>query len=150
MKALIVYDSVYGNTEKIAVALAEALAQQGDVKVLRASEVDLSELSSAGLLIVGCPTHGGRPTSAMQEFLNKIATSSLRGISAAAFDTRASVKWARIFGYAAGRIGNSLKGKGATLVASPEGFIVAGKEGPLKVGELERAKDWAERLPGSK
>ncbi len=150
MKALIVYDSVYGNTEKIARAMAEAIAPGGEVKVLRASEADLSELSSADLVIAGCPTHGGRPTSAMQGFLNKVPESSLQGITAAAFDTRVSAKWVKILGFAAGKIADSLKKKGAALIASPEGFFVEGKEGPLKEGELERAAGWAKGILESK
>jgi flavodoxin I len=48
--------------------------------------------------------------------------------------------------YAAGKIADSLKKKGATLMASPEGFFVKGKEGPLKEGELERAAGWAKGI----
>jgi len=135
MKALIVYDSVYGNTEKIAKAIGSAIT--GDVKVLRAGEVNPSELESIDLLIVGAPTQGGRPTPAIQDFLNKISEAAIRGINVAAFDTRLSTRWVGIFGYAAGKIADNLKGKGGTLVASPEGFFVKGKEGPLKEGELE-------------
>ena len=146
MKVLIVHDSVYGNTEKVARAFAEAIASLGEAEVVRASEVDLSELSSADVIIVGCPTHGGRPTQAMQDFLNKVPESSLQGIAAAAFDTRVSAKWVKILGYAAPRIAGSLKKKGATPIVAPEGFFVKGKEGPLKEGELERAAGWARRI----
>ncbi len=146
VKTLIVYDSVYGNTEKIAMAIAEAIASDGGAKVLRASEADVAELESADLLIVGCPTHAGRPTQAMQEFLSRVAESSLEGIRAAAFDTRVQARWVKILGFAAPRIGGSLKKKGATLVAGPEGFFVTGKEGPLKDGELERAGDWGREM----
>lgn len=66
MKALIIYDSVYGNTEKIARAIAGAMTPSDGVKVLRAGEADPLELESIDLLIVGSPTHGGRPTPAIQ------------------------------------------------------------------------------------
>jgi flavodoxin I len=148
MKALIVYDSVYGNTEKIARAIAEAITPSGEVKVLRAGEANPSELESIDLLIVGSPTHGGRPTPAIQDFLNRVP--SLRGINVAAFDTRSATKFARVFGYAAGRIARNLKGKGGTLMASPEGFFVTGTRGPLKEGELERAAGWAKGILESK
>jgi flavodoxin I len=148
MKALIVYDSVYGNTEKIARAIAEAITPSGEVKVLRAGEANPSELESIDLLIVGSPTHGGRPTPAIQDFLNRVP--SLRGINVAAFDTRSATKFARVFGYAAGRIASNLKGKGGTLMASPEGFFVTGTRGPLKEGELERAAGWAKGILESK
>jgi flavodoxin I len=146
MKALIVYDSVYGNTEKIARAIAEAITPSNEVKVLRAGEVSPSELASIGLLIVGSPTHGGRPTPAIQDFLNKVPKLSLQGINVAAFDTRISKKLVGVFGYAAGRIAGNLKKQGGILVASPEGFFVAGGKGPLKEGELERAAGWAKGI----
>ena len=144
MKVLIVYDSAYGNTEKIAKSIGGAIT--GDVKVLRAGTVNPSELESIDLLIVGSPTQGGRPTPAIQDFLNKVPKHSIKGITIAAFDTRFSTRWVGIFGYAAGRIANSLKRNGGTLIASPEAFFVKGKEGPLKEGELERAASWAKEI----
>ena len=143
MKALIVYDSVHGNTEKIARAIGGAIT--GEVKVLRAGEVDSSELVTFDLLIVGSPTHAGRPTQPIQEFL-KAPAPAFEGTKVAAFDTRFSSKLARIFGYAAGRIAGSLKRKGGTLIASSEGFFVEGTEGPLKEGEVERAAGWAKEI----
>jgi len=150
MKALIVFDSVYGNTEKIARAIAEAITQPDEVKVLRAGEANTSELASIELLIVGSPTHGGRPTPAVQEFLNKVTQPSIEGINVAAFDTRATSKLTRVFGYAAGRIAGHLKRKGGVIIASPEGFFVTGTKGPLKEGELERAAAWVKGILGSK
>jgi hypothetical protein len=64
----------------------------------------------------------------------------------ATFDTRIKSGWARIFGFAAGRMAKDLEKKGATLVGSPEPFYVEGTEGPLKEGELERASSWAREI----
>jgi len=150
MKVFIVYDSVYGNTEKIAKAIAEAITPSNEVKILRAGEANPSELASVSLLIVGSPTHAGRPVTAVQSFLSKIPELSLKGVSVAAFDTRISKKIVGVFGYAAGRIAGNLKKKGGTLMASPEGFFVTGGEGPLKEGELERAAGWAKGILQSK
>jgi len=146
MKALIVYDSVHGNTEKIARAIAEAITPSCEVKVLRAGEANPSDLASVDLLIVGSPTHGGRPMPGVQDLLTKIPELSLQGINVAAFDTRLPAKLVRVFGYAAGRIAGNLKRKGGTLIASPEGFFVTGSKGPLKEGELERATGWAKEI----
>ena len=150
MKALIVYDSVYGNTEKIAKAVAEAITPSNEVKVLRVGEANPSELASVNLLIVGSPTHAGRPVPAVQDFLKKVPELSLKGISVAAFDTRISKKIVGVFGYAAGRIAGNLKKKGGTLIASPEGFFVTGGQGPLREGELERAAGWAKGISQGK
>jgi flavodoxin I len=144
MKALIVYDSVYGNTEKIAKAIGAAIT--GEVGVVGVGEVNSSELKTIDLLIVGSPTQGGRPTPPIKDFLDRIPEASLKGIKVAAFDTRIPTRWVGIFGYAAGRIARSLKTKGGTLISSPEGFVVKGREGPLKEGELEHAASWAKEI----
>ncbi len=144
MKALIVYDSGYGNTEKIARAIGSAIT--GDVQVLRVGEANPSRLESLDMLIIGSPTYGGRPTPAIQEFLSGISEAAIKGIKVAAFDTRLSTKWVGVFGYAAGKIAESLKVKGATLISPPAAFFVKGKEGPLKEGEIERAASWAKEI----
>ncbi len=148
MKVLIVYDSMYGNTEKIARAIGDAIT--GEVKVLRVGEVNPSELKTIDLFIVGSPTQGGRPTPAIRDFLDKVPEPSLQGINIAAFDTRISTKLVGVFGYAAGRIAGNLKGKGGTLIAAPEGFFVKSTKGPLREGEPGRAADWAKGLLESK
>jgi flavodoxin len=151
MKTLIIYDSAYGNTEKIARAIAAAITPADEVVVLRAGEANPLKLSLIDLLIVGSPTQGGRPTQAIQDFLSKIPVNGLKNMQVTAFDTRISAQekgvalriLMRLLGYAAGRIAQGLQGKGGELAAPPEGFIVEGKEGPLKQGELERASAWA-------
>lgn len=144
MKALVVYDSLYGNTEQIAKAIGGAIT--GDVKVVRAGEATPAELASLDLLIVGSPTQGGRPMPSVQGFLDSIPKEALKNIRAAAFDTRASTKWVGIFGYAARKIAGHLEEKGAILAAPPEGFFVTATKGPLKEGEIERAAAWAKGL----
>jgi len=64
MKALIVYDSMYGNTEKIAKAIGHAIVD--DVKVLPISEANLAKLESIDFLIIGSPTQGFKPTKSVQ------------------------------------------------------------------------------------
>ncbi len=140
MKTLIVYDSKYGNTEKIAKSTGDAIT--GDVKVLRADEVNLSELESIDLLIVGSPTHGFRASKPAQKFLDSIPRNALKGIDVAAFDTRMPASEVamglrllmKIGGYAAPRIAGALEKKGGNLAIPPEGFLVKGREGPLKKG----------------
>ena len=144
MKTCVIYDSLHGNTEKIAQAIGHAVADA--VPVLPAGDVTPSELGTFDLLIVGAPTHGGRPTQAVQDLLNRIPTSSIKGTRVAAFDTRVPARWVRIFGFAAPKIARKLQGMGATLIGQGEGFFVEATEGPLVAGELERAADWARHI----
>jgi flavodoxin len=150
MKTLIVYDSAYGNTERIAQAIAAAL----DARSIRAADAGSAELLGVDLLVVGSPTQGGRPTKALTGFLNQLPRDALTGKAVAAFDTRIAAPaqglplrlLMRLIGFAAPRIAAGLKTKGGQLISAPEGFIVQGTEGPLAAGELERATAWARQL----
>ena len=146
VKTLVVYDSLYGNTKTIAQAVGAAIP--GEVDVRHVTQVDATGLPGYDLLIVGAPTHGGRASEAVQAFLNQAPPGALKDVKVAAFDTRLTAKWVRIFGYAAPRIGKELERLGGTPVASPAGFFVKGRRGPLKEGEAERAASWARGLAG--
>jgi flavodoxin I len=148
MKTLIIYDSVHGNTAKIAQTIGDALA--GEVSVLRAGGSEgPAELKTVDLLIVGSPTHGGWFTEAIKGWLDQVPATALQGTRVAAFDTRTPTRLGRIFGYAAPRIADRLEKKGGTLLAPPEGFFVKGIKGPLKEGEFERAAGWAQEIAAS-
>jgi flavodoxin len=156
MKAMLVYESVFGNTEKIAQAIGNALGSQGDVEVLQVGDVKPEQLVGLTLLIVGSPTRQFRPTGATTSLLKGIPKGGLKGVKVAAFDTRFTVSeiekvrilafFVRIFGYAAKPIAGRLKKKGGELAIPPEGFYVGATEGPLLEGELERAADWAKQI----
>jgi flavodoxin len=146
MKTLVVYDSVYGNTEIVARAIGDALP--GEVQVLRLGQVNAGDLEAVDLLIIGSPTHGALPTEAAQRLLERIESPVREGARAATFDTRLTWKFLeRWGGFAAPKMADTLRGKGWTLVVEPGGFFVKGlKKGPLKRGEAERAAAWAKGL----
>lgn len=159
MNILVVYDSVYGNTEKIALAIGKALGSQEEVAILRVSEVRPDQYAGLKLLVVGSPTQRFKPTLAISNLLIGISKDSLKGVKVAAFDTRLTIRniketpilafFVRLFGqaaYAAKSIADGLKRKGGELSVPPEGFFVEGMEGPLVKGELERAVDWAKQI----
>jgi flavodoxin len=156
MKALVAYDSIFGNTERIARAIANVLGSPGDVRLVKVADVTPEQLAGLRLLVVGSPTRAFRPTPATVAMLGKIPRDGLQGMKVAAFDTRMSVNeggvpgilrlFARWFGYAAQPISARLTKKGGELAIAPEGFFVKGSEGPLKDGEVERAGAWAKRI----
>ncbi|MFZ5881936.1 MAG: flavodoxin family protein [Chloroflexota bacterium] len=147
----VIYDSVFGNTEKIAQAIAAAL----QTSALPVGQVTADQLRGLDLLVVGSPTRGFRPTEGIAKFLNGLSKEHLADVRVAAFDTRIVLetidsKALRFLvdkgGYAASTIAKTLEKKGGVLAAPPEGFFVTGEQGPLKDGELERAAAWAEHL----
>jgi len=155
MKTLVIYDSVFGNTEKVAQEIANSLSSSREVTILRVGSVKPDNLSGIDFLIVGSPTRAFRPTQEMTKFLDNLPRNSLRNIKIASFDTRIDpndVKSpiltvsAKLFGYAAKPIAEKLVKKGGVLVCPPEGFFVNASEGPLRDGELARAAEWAKQV----
>jgi len=155
MKTLVMYDSVFGNTEKIAQAIGGAAPSTAGVGVFRVSEMGKVQFEGLKLLIVGSPTRAFRPTVSIQSFIRGFIANGLEGVRVAAFDTRIALEdinskilhfMVPIFGYAAKPIADGLVKKGGRLILPPEGFFVKGSEGPLKEGELMRAADWAKKI----
>jgi flavodoxin len=157
MEALVVYDSFFGNTERIAQSIGNVLGRPEDVGIIRVIDVRPEQLAGLKLLIVGSPTRAFRPSPAIKKFLKSVPKNGLKGVKVAAFDTRITDEeidsavfilriLVNIFGYAAKPIADRLVKKRGQLIAPPEGFFVQGMEGPLKEGELERASEWAKQI----
>jgi flavodoxin len=161
MKAIVVYDSGFGNTGRIAEAirdgLGSALGDTGHAVLEHVSETDPSAATEVDLLVVGSPTNGFRPTAAIKDYLKKLNRTSLQGVSVAAFDTRFTEEKIKshgfvlttlsgLLGFAAGPISDQLVKAGGSVAADPEGFYVEDTEGPLCEGELERAAAWGRSL----
>jgi len=151
MKTVIVYDSLYGNTRAVAEAIGRTVG--GEVELVRAEEAVSDTLQSATLVIVGSPTHGGRPSEKTKRFLDQLPAGALQNVRAAAFSTGVGSEGQSfflravigLFGYAAPHILRRLQERGATSLGS-ENFFVTGKEGPLREGELDRAARWGAEL----
>ena len=163
MKAMVVYESVYGNTRAIAEAIAEGL---GGAEVIPVSQADARP--DAGLLVVGGPTHmhgmtSGRTRRVAADAAHEDGThvepeavaepglrSWLRDLPnvsaahAASFDTRLD-RSAWFTGAAAHGIARRLRRHGYEIVGS-ESFLVQDSEGPLEDGELSRARAWGGEL----
>lgn len=155
MKVLVIYDSVFGNTEQVARAIGAALSTPDDVPVLQVASVSPAQLEGLDVLFVGSPTRGFKPTPAISAFLTALPANSLKGVKSAAFDTRIPLetikngffRWiVKQGGYADKLIAKALAARGASLPIPSGGFIVLASEGPLQEGELERAAAWAKTI----
>lgn len=143
MNTLVVYDSQYGNTERIAEAMVEALRAFGLARAVRVDAAHPDLLQGVDLLMLGSPTQGFRPTLTMQSFLGDLSYQSLGGLAVACFDTRfRGFLWKNS---AAPHMVKQLHTLGVESLVPPESFFVKSmkKEGPLEAMELERAVRWA-------
>ncbi|TFC81552.1 flavodoxin family protein [Cryobacterium cheniae] len=160
MRALVVYESQWGNTEKVARAIAAELGSTMEVEVVD-SDAAPASVDGFDLVMVGGPTHAFSmtrpntredavrqhdaprlPTHGIREWLNELA--SAPGVKAATFDTRANAP--RVPGSAARAAKQELKSLGFEIVVKQRSFRVHGYGGPLVDGELERAAEWAREV----
>ncbi len=168
MKALVLYESIFGNTKDVAEAVARGLESRFEVELVEVSEPH-SDLEDADLLVIGGPTHafGMTRESSRADGLKKASERGIEPVSkaggirdllegfddgghhplVATFDTAIKKRWLPS-GSAAKSASNALKKKGFETVIEPEQFKVAGTDGPLKPGELERAEEWGKTLAG--
>jgi flavodoxin I len=145
MKTLIIYDSLYGATEKIARAMGEALGQ--DARTEKIDRVKTADLAGFGLVIIGSPTQGGKTSPPMQAFLENLPENTFQGKNVAVFDTRLKLFFVPVFGFAALKMQKTLQTMGAQIITPPEGFYVTtGKTPIILAGEIERAVSWAKAV----
>jgi hypothetical protein len=162
MRALVVFESMFGNTQVIANAIAEGLSGPIQVETVEVGLAATRIGDDVGLLVVGGPTHAfgmsrpgtrqdaARQTSAglvstgigLREWLDGLQRSA--GVAVAAFDTRISKP--RLPGSAARAAEKHLRRLGFRVVAPAASFYVEGTMGPLVEGERERARRWGESL----
>jgi len=143
MRVLIVYDTLHGNTGKIAQSIAEGLAAAGEVVIRTMADAGRDDLQFADLVVAGSPTHAWNMSRRAKRFFQRLEQLSYDGRTAAAFDTRFRNPLA---GSAAGKISRALGKMGFQIIHKPESFFVRGMEGPLRDGERARARDFGAQL----
>ncbi|HKE68734.1 MAG TPA: flavodoxin domain-containing protein [Nocardioidaceae bacterium] len=163
MRALIVYESMFGNTRNVAEAIAEGLADHVATDIVEVGVAPAQPPADVDLLVLGGPTHAmglTRPKTradaatktseplvsrgdGVREWLAALPQAD-QDRAAAAFDTRIDARW--MPGSAAHGIAKRLRRHGYRLVAPAQSYYVDDMTGPLKADELERARRWGSRL----
>ena len=146
MNTLVVYASLFGNTQKIADAIAETVEEAGPTRLIDIKELTAADLSDIDLLVMGCPVHNANVPRDVRDAIRALPKRSLSGVKMATFDTR-YVESNPAFNAAAPKLAARLRRLGGTLIATPEAFYIEkSHEGPLIKGEIERAEAWATSL----
>ncbi len=163
MKALIVVESMFGNSRSVAEAVAGGLRGHMTVEVVDPAHAHAPLLELVDLLVVGGPTHafsmtrgntredavrqGAAPAAAatgIRDWIERLHVGPHSEL-VATFDTRVG-KVRHLPGSAARSAAKALRRHGYRPAVPPESFYVADVAGPLLDGELERARSWGEKL----
>lgn len=148
MNTLVVYYSRFGNTQRVAEAIAEGLQSAGPAGTLNADQLRAEDLAGIELIVMGTPTHKMNLPDAVRPVLDSLPRRILRGVAVAAFDTSYEMSAFLARFTAAKKLNRKLRKLGGKRIVPPETFHVAGREGPLLDGELERARQWAGLILG--
>jgi Flavodoxins len=167
MGALVIYESMFGNTKRVAEAIAAGIGERMPVELVEVSHAPLTLDPDLDLLVVGGPTHVHGMTTArtrsdaanrspgplvslgigMREWLEQLGPMTT-ATPAAAFDTR--INGPKVLtGSAAGSFSKRLKGAGFRLASDPESFRIATKapqDDALLDGEVNEAREWGRAL----
>lgn len=139
-KALVLYDSLFGNTKTVALSLAKGIREVGvDTSCQSIDEFNINEISGFDFVAIGSPTHILKTSKSMKAFLQKLRAFNLEGKSGFAFDTRNESRMNKrgLFGLensAARVIEVRMKRMKMSIIRPRESAIVQGREGPLDSG----------------
>jgi len=160
MHALVVYETIWGNTEQVAREVAAGLGADS-VDIVDAASAPPALDDDVDLLVVGGPTHAFSmstastresarqqgaahiPAAGIREWIDRLSAPA-RSVPVATFDTR--VVSPRLPGSAAKKAMKKLVALGFRPAVKPETFGVHGYTGPVADGELERARQWGRTL----
>jgi hypothetical protein len=161
MRALVVFESMFGNTQRIAEAIADGMADGAEVAIFNVADAPAHVPDDVDLVVVGGPTHafsmsrlstrrsaarrGGAFTDVpegLREWLHALAAPTA-DCTFAAFDTRVDMPLLPgAASHSATRVAREL----GFRVIEPASFLVEGYEGPVVAGQLERAREWGHGL----
>ena len=141
-RALVVYESKYGNTKRIAEAIVEGIKQAGDIecKLVSPAEAQPDELLRYDAILFGGPNHMQEPSRGVTGFLERASSVDLRGKLSAAFDTYMGANK----GIAVAKLQRKIREKlrGVKLVGEGFSAEVKSRTGPLVDGEIPKAQQF--------
>lgn len=146
VKALVVYESKYGNTKLVAETITEGMNEVGgiEVSIRELKEVDLNEVPNYDVILIGSPNHVGGPTRGIKGFIGKLGKLQLRGKMFAVFDTYLG----RDFEKAVKKMEKQINEKALAMKRLAPGLSikVQGMKGPIMDDELSKCREFGKKI----
>ena len=146
VKALIVYESKYGNTRLVGETIAQGMMETegAEATLVEVQEVDLDKTADYDLILIGSPNHVGGPTRGIMKFLDELGKLDLKQKWVAVFDTYMGGDFEKAVKKMEKRI--SGKAHGLKIAAQGLSVRVQGLKGPVVEGELPKSKEFGNRI----
>jgi len=145
-KAIVVYESKYGNTKLVTETIAQGMNQVSGVKttVVELKEVELSKIGDFDAILIGSPNHMGAATRGIRKFIDKLGELKLEQKQITVFDTYLGKDFEKAVKKMEKQIAEKIPG--ISLVAPGLSILVDGMKGPVSDGELPKCRDFGERI----
>ena len=141
-KAIIIYESKYGNTRQVAEQIAEGMRQvhRIEVNLTEVGQVDVNAVTNFDAILIGSPNHIGRQTGSIKKFINKLGKLDVKGKYAAVFDTYMATDYEK----AMKKMEKQINEKVPELMLLTPGLSIKvdGMKGPITEGELPKCKEF--------
>jgi len=146
VKAIVVYESKYGNTRLVAETIVEGMNQvpETEAMVSELGDVDFTQIDRFDAILVGSPNHIGRATRSISKFIDKLGKLNLKGKRAAVFDTYLG----RDFEKAVKKMEKQIGEKAPVMKLAAPGLSIRvdGTKGPITDGETPKCKDFGVKI----
>lgn len=147
MNVLVVYDTKFGNTKKVAETIAEGMQEIAQIKteVINVNEVEISRVHDFDAIIIGSPTWGGNSPKPIRNFINELADLQLKEKYYAVFDTNNNLRFlSNLVKKLEKRIDKKVTDLKRILPGLP--VRVIGLQGPIAEGELPKCRNFGKEL----
>ena len=146
MKAIVVYDSKYGNTKIVAEKIVESIREAGEVDTTlnRISKVDIKKIPDYDILLVGSPNHMGRPTRSVKKFIDGLKKLEMKEKYIAIFDTYMGGDFEKAVMKMKSMIKEKVPGFKPEILGLS--IKVQKMKGPIEVGELSKCKEFGYKV----
>ena len=145
MKVIVIYETKYGNTKRVAEIIAEGMSEAEGIEatVSHVEDVDISKVSEYGAVLVGSPNHVGKPTGSVKKLIKRLG--AYKG-KAAVFDTYMGKDFGKAVKKLEKHIGK--KAPGMEIVAPGLSIQVKGMQGPVAEGEYPKCTEFGRTVAG--
>jgi len=145
-KVIVVYESKYGNTKRVAEAIIEGINEVASIEtsLKELKEVNLKDVSDYDAILIGSPNHLGGPTRGIKGFIDELGKLQLKGKMFAVFDTYLGKDFEKAVKKMEERINEKIPGM--KQIASGLSIKVRGMKGPIVDGELPKCREFGKKI----
>lgn len=146
MKVIVVYESKYGNTKRVAEVIIEGMNEVGGLEAFLSElkEVDLKKVPDYDAILIGSPNHMGGPSRGIKSFIDRLGKLQLEGKKFAVFDTYMGKDLEKAVKKMEKRISETVPE--LKQIVSGLSIKVRGVKGPIVEGELQRCKEFGKKI----